>query len=437
MKKSMKSKSVDLKFFIVPFLLITLLFTYLIYGSVTKWVNQNYGYVKSNAVNVARVYSENLNKSLKAKGLLYELIDERLKTASSSLAKNNSYHSNVLLMLLAKELNVDVIYSYDRDGVVQYSSSDEFIGWKAEEGHPVYDYMVSGKKFYVENIRYDSVSGKRYKYSYTRLSDGRFFQVGVSAESIEEFLHDFEMDKLLGDIGKSHTVEYTHFINLEYRVEVSTNDLLKGLVITDPEITQAMDRNQEVDKVSKVKNEDIYEVYVPVYLDSVKIGTLAVGQNVTNLINDKFNIIISGIFVLLIIMVIMGMFIVITYNKTYKHMRLAYFDPLTKLPNNHYMKEFLDEKNKTVNINNGVYYLGPNNDYSIEVAFYYSGDNSNLNTTAVGVINSVNKPEIEGNTIILKDKTDNRGSFSIDLKIFEIAGQKESTITIKLSGNNK
>lgn len=84
-----------------------------------------------------------------------------------------------------------------------------------------------------------------------------------------------------------------------------------------------------------------------------------------------------------------------------------------------------------------MYYLGPNNDYSIEVAFYYSGDNSNLNTTAVGVINSVNKPEIEGNTIILKDKTDNRGSFSIDLKIFEIAGQKESTITIKLSGNNK
>ena len=344
MKKKMKSKSVELKFFIIPFLLISLIFAYLIYGNISSWINYNYNYRKSEAVNVVRIYSENLNKSIKAKGLLYELIDERLETASSSLVKNSSYHSDVLLMLLARELNVDVIYSFDTNGVIQFSSSGEYIGWKAEEGHPVYDFMISGKKFYVEDIRYDSESSKRYKYSYTRLSDGRFFQVGVSAESIDEFLQDFEMSKLLGDIGKSNTVEFAHFINLEHRIEESTRKEFKDIVITDSEITEAIDRNQEVDKFSKVKNEDVYEIYVPVYVDSVKIDTLAVGQNVTDFMDDKFNVIVGGFFVLFSFMIVMGILVVITYNKTYKHMKLAYFDPLTQLPNNQNMKEFLDEK---------------------------------------------------------------------------------------------
>jgi len=356
-KKKMKSKTVDLKYFVIPFLLITIAFSYIVYGTIISWIKNNYDYIKSDALNVARVYSQNLNKSTKAKELLYNLIDERLETAGSALGQRNEAHSNELLRILAEELNVDVIYSYDRNGVVQFANTDEYIGWKAEEGHPVYDFMASGESFRVEEVRKDSESERKYKYSYTRLSDGRFFQVGVSAENIEVFLNDFEMKQLLSDIGKSYTVDFAHFISLDHMIVESTHEEFKGQFINDPEITHAMYLNQEVDKISRVMNENAYQVYVPVYVDTVKIGTLSIGQNVTGFFDAAFNIIGSGFLVLLSIVVVMGILIVITYNKTTKHMKLAYFDPLTKLPNDAYMKEFLSGKIRQKKISNKAIFL--------------------------------------------------------------------------------
>ncbi|HSR03375.1 MAG TPA: GGDEF domain-containing phosphodiesterase [Proteiniclasticum sp.] len=357
MKKRMKSKTVDLKYFVIPFLLIAIAFSYIIYGTIISWIKNNYDNIKSDALNVARVYSQNLNKSTKAKDLLYNLIDERLETAGSALGQRNEAHSNELLRILAEELNVDVIYSYDRNGVVQFASTDEYIGWKAAEGHPVYDFMASGESFRVEEVRKDSESERKYKYSYTRLSDGRFFQVGVSAENIEVFLNDFEMKQLLSDIGKSYTVDFAHFISLDHMIVESTHEEFKGQYINDPEITHAMYLNQEVDKISRVMNENAYQVYVPVYVDSKKIGTLSIGQNVTGFFDATFNIIGSGFLVLLSIVAVMGILIVITYNKTTKHMKLAYFDPLTKLPNDIYMKEFLSGKIRQKKISNKAIFL--------------------------------------------------------------------------------
>ena len=357
MKKRMKSKTVDLKYFVIPFLVITIAFTYIVYGTIISWIKNNYDYIKSDALNVARVYSQNLNKSTKAKELLYNLIDERLETAGSALGQRNEAHSNELLSILAEELNVDVIYSYDRNGVVQFASSGEFIGWKAEEGHPVYNFMASGQSFHVEEVRMDTESELNYKFSYTRLSDGRFFQVGVSAENIEVFLKDFEMKQLLSEIGKSYSVDFAHFINLDHMIVESTHEEFIGQIINDPEITHSMYLNQEVDKISKVMNENAYQFFVPVYVDSLKIGTLSICQNVTCFFDAAFNIIGSGFLVLLSIVVVMGILIVISYNKTTKHMKLAYFDPLTKLPNDVYMKEFLSGKIRQKKISNKAIFL--------------------------------------------------------------------------------
>ncbi len=357
MKKRVKSKTVEIKYFVIPFLIITMTFSYLVYGTISSWIKNNYDYIKSDAVNVARAYSQSLNKSTKAKDLLYNLIDERLKTAGSALMQRNEAHSNELLKTLAEELNVDVIYSYDRNGVIRYANSDEYIGWKAEEGHPVHDFITSGERFHVEAVRKDSESDEKYKYSYTRLNDGRFFQLGVSAENIEGFLSDFEMKQLLADISKSYTVDFAHFIGLDHIIMESTHEEFIGQGISDPEIIQAMQLNQEADRMSDVMNQKTYQVYVPVYVDSVKIGTLAVGQNVSGFIDTAFSVIGSGFLVLLSILIVMGILIVITYNKTNKHMKLAYFDPLTKLPNDVYMKEFLAGKISQKKISNKAIFL--------------------------------------------------------------------------------
>lgn len=369
MKKRIKSKTVELKYFVIPFLIITTAYSYLIYGTMVNWIQNNYDSIKSDAINVARVYSQNLNKSTKAKELLYDLIDERLMLASSALSQRNEGHSNSLLLLLADELNVDVIYSYDRNGVIQFDNTGEYIGWKAPEGHPVYDFMRSGEKYLVEEVRKDSESERFYKYSYTRLSDGRFFQIGVSAENIQGFLKEFEMEQLLQEIGKSYTVDFAHFIGTDNIIKESTLEGFKGQAVVHEDLIQAMYLNQEYDMISEVSGRDAFQVYVPVFVDSVKIGTLAIGQNTEGLFSTTFNVIGKGLWILLSIIVIMAVLIVLTYNKSTKHLKLAYYDTLTNLPNDVYMKEYLGSKILQKKIpNKAIFLINMRNFRTINIA---------------------------------------------------------------------
>lgn len=369
MKKRLKSKTIELKYFIIPFLLIILAYSYLVYGAMVSWIKNNYDFIRADAINVARVYSQNLNKSTKAKELLYDLIDERLLMASSALSQRTEGHSNELLVLLATELNVDVIYSYDSNGVIQYSSLNEYIGWKAPEGHPVYGFLHSGEKFLVEEVRKDSESERFYKYSYTRLSDGRFFQVGVSAENIQSFLKDFEMKQLLSDIGKSYTVDFAHFIGPDNVISESTIDSFKGIAIEDKDLLQAIYLDKEYDLTSEVLGVRSYQVYVPVYVDSVKIGTLAIGQKTDSFLSSALGIIGKGSGVLLSIIVVMGILIVITYNKSKNHLSLAYYDTLTNLPNDAYMKEYLAGKITQKKIaNKAIFLINMRNFRTINIA---------------------------------------------------------------------
>ena len=343
-KNRMKSKSVNLKYFILSFLLITVAFSYLIYGTVSGWIRNNYEYMRSDAVHVARVYAHNLNKSTKAKEIFHGLLDDRLKSAGSALAQRTEPHTSELLAHLMEEVRVDVIYSYDRNGIVRFSSTEEYIGWKAPEGHPVHAFMESGEDFHVEAIRKDTESGGKYKFSYVRLPDGRFFQIGVSAETMDGFLNDFEMKQLLSEMGRSDTVDFAHFIGLNHRILESTDAAHIGEAVEDETIRSAMDRQEEVDRITGVMKESVYEVYVPVYVDAVKIGTLAIGRNLAGFFDAASGIIARGFFVLFSIITVIGMLMVLTYNRTRRHMQLAYFDPLTGLPNDIYMKEFLEEK---------------------------------------------------------------------------------------------
>ncbi|WP_312651831.1 GGDEF domain-containing phosphodiesterase [Proteiniclasticum sp.] len=369
MKKRIKSKTIELKYFIIPFLLIILAYSYLIYGTMVSWIKNNYDFIRADAINVARVYSHNLNKSTKAKELLYDLIDERLLMASSALSQRTEGHSNELLGLLARELNVDVIYSYDSNGVIQYDSSNEYIGWKAPEGHPVYAFLHSGEKYHVEEVRKDSESERFYKYSYTRLSDGRFFQVGVSAENIQGFLKDFEMEQLLSDIGKSYTVDFAHFIGTDNVIKESTIESFKGVVIEDKDLLQAIYLDQEYEKTSDVLGVKSFQVYVPVYMDEVKIGTLAIGQNTESFFSSALGVIGKGTGVLLSIITVMGILIIITYNKSKNHLNLAYYDTLTNLPNDVYMKEYLSGKISQKKIaNKAIFLINMRNFRTINIA---------------------------------------------------------------------
>lgn len=357
MKKRMKSKTVELKYFIIPFLVITLAFSYIVYSAMVSWITDNYNYIKADALNVARVYSQNLHKSEKAKELLYHLMDERLEFAGTALRQKGRVLSGDILAGYAKELNVDVINGYSPEGILQYDSTGENTGRKLEPDDPAYDFLMSDDSFKIDEIRMDTVSGVPYKYAYARLSDGGFYQIGIQAESIHGFLKDFEMEKLLGEIGAAYSVDFAHFIGTNNEILESTMKDRMGEFITDKNVLQAMYLNHEYDMISEVEGKNAYQVFVPVYVDGTKIGTLAVGQNTETFLSAAFGVIGKGIWVLFSVLLVMGSLIIITYNKSAIQLKLAYYDPLTNLPNDSYMKEYLSSKISQKKIRNKAIFL--------------------------------------------------------------------------------
>ena len=53
----------------------------------------------------------------------------------------------------SKIYDIDEIYAYTPEGVIEFSGTGKYIGWKAEEGHPVYDFMIGNDEILIEDIR--------------------------------------------------------------------------------------------------------------------------------------------------------------------------------------------------------------------------------------------------------------------------------------------
>lgn len=344
MKNKNKFKPVNIKVFIIPFIIVTLIFFMIGHITINSIQSYYYNHMKENSLKIAHNYSENLSKANEAYDVVNELLKEKLLVASETTVLYTGRHSNELLKELANTLKVDEIYSYNPQGEVVYSNTGKFIGWKPNEGHPVANFMISDRISLVEDIRQDTETGIPYKYGYFRASDGRFVQIGVRADKINHFLAHFEMQHLLDEMKDDGVVAQISFIDNGFKVIGSTENRLIGQEITDQTVKTAIRESREYGSINNHYGEEEYEVFVPVYLGNSKLGTLAIGQSLieTEVVIRKVSI--FGILVLLIVYATLLFAIIFTHKKNRKLIQLAYYDTLTGLPNDLYLKELIAEE---------------------------------------------------------------------------------------------
>ncbi len=348
--KNNKVKATSVNTFIIPLIIITaafFLFDVFIIGVVKE---HYYDIKKEEAGKLAKSYSVSLINAAQAQEVVNDLLGEKLIVAGRTTANYEANHSNGLLGELAKELEVDIIYSYDDKAEVIYSSNGDFIGWKAYEGHPVYDFMKSGEVSRVGNIRQDTETGVFYKYGYFRKDEGGFVQIGVLAEKISQFLGRFEVEKLLLDMSEDKDIKDIKLVDDEFRIISSTNDSLIGEHITNLEVRNAAKAGIDYGYVNNSKEEKVYEIFISSELAGSKISLLGVEYSLkdTDILIKRISII--GSVVLLVIYASVLYAMLITRKTDKKLLEAAYYDPLTGLPNQQHMQTFLE---KTVKSNSG------------------------------------------------------------------------------------
>ncbi|MPW27299.1 EAL domain-containing protein [Alkalibaculum sp. M08DMB] len=370
MKANNKFIKPNVKVFIIPFVLITVLFFIAGQITVTSIKNHYYELKKQEALILSRGYSQNLTKSAQASEIIDKLLDEKLLVASRASVLFSENPSNELFIELADALEIQEIDYYNNRGELIYSNIEELIGWVAPKGHPVHNFMISDSISLVEDIRRDSITGTYYKYAYSKFNNGSFIQVGVRADKINEFFNNFETQQLLNEMNEG--VDMIRFIDNNFYVTGSTKLELIGNVITDSQIKSEITENREHSYITNVNGDSVYEVFVPVVFEDNRIGTLAISFSLKETIDIVNKVTLIGLFTLTIIYASLLFIMLSGYKKDNELLQLAYYDLLTGLPNKRYLKVLVDhELNKSEAKQSAILLINCNNFRLINMTFGY------------------------------------------------------------------
>lgn len=377
-----KIKVVNFKNYLIPLIFITIIFVAADTIMIHSIRNYYYNRIREESLNFAKNYTYSLDKSNEAYHFINNLLDEKILVASRMIANYDEDINSFLLDELAHNLEVDKIYYYNAEGVIIYSSSRDFIGWKATEGHPVYDFMKSKKKSYVEDIQQDTRTGISYKFGYYKSSDGSIVQVGVYANRIKKIINTFEVQNLIDEMSDRGGVTHIHFIDNDFKIIGSSQKKQIGNILSENLQTQ-ISGESGFGYINHIEGKNIYEVYSPVFFSGVKIGTLCIGQSIKETQATIWKFTTACILILAIIFFILLYAMITSYRKNKNLLKLAYNDVLTGLPNKLYLEKFLSEElEKSKSNNKAIILINCSNfkTFNLTIGFQ-SGDNILLEIT--------------------------------------------------------
>ncbi len=318
--------------------------------------------IHEEAVSTARSYSYTIRKNMKAREVVNELISHKILAAGSVLV-NEDRVAAADLETMARELKVDSIDVYNPEGRVINSAFPGNLGWSVYEGHPVNDFYTSDLKSMIGGIRVNTISNKEFQYGYFRMENGGFIQVGVSAEKIYAYSDDFELINAFNEIKEENGSVYLSFLDRRNRILASSESGKVGTVITDPEVQSVIESGVENGLVTYEDGEEIYQVFVPIYKEGVKVGTLSIGESTASAKELAQKLFFIWIVVMIFVYGVFLLLISSAYKKNKDLIQLAYFDPKSGLPNHTYLKALLLERRKNQVEENRAIILAHNSQY--------------------------------------------------------------------------
>ncbi|NLW16625.1 MAG: GGDEF domain-containing protein [Firmicutes bacterium] len=336
-------KTTDLKQYLFVVLLSVVILFVAGYQIITAAQNFYNGQVAEETQRLANIYAQKLAAAAEATTIIDGLLEDKLLATGQIVALYDGQYSNRLLAEIADIMQVDEIYVYNREGQIVYSNTGIYLGWHAKEGHPVYNFMRSGKQSHVDEIRRDSESERYLKYAYWRLNDtGRFLQMGVLAERVRDFLGRFELQCLLTEIVADPYIKCAVFY--DNNLEPIAHQGHEGDFILTADAKAAMQEGREFAGEIYSGDAPFYQVLLPVWVEDRKLGTLAVHNELgeTKLLIARVRMI--GITTLVIVFGLLLAMLSSNRKKNETLIRYSYYDAVTGLPNKTYWEEFFQSQ---------------------------------------------------------------------------------------------
>lgn len=210
---------------------------------------------------------------------LYEMLEEKIKVAAQIVLEYEGPMSNDFLREIQKYTSVDELNWYSPDGEILYSNFEGHHGWKAFEGHSLYDFIASSEIELMEDIREDAITGIPFKYGSIKNKEGNFVQVGILAENIYTLTERFSYQALVENLAKEESIYYALVIDTDLKaIADSDKDDIGIDYYDDDEYQEALLGNTTtVEWYYPRINNNVLEVATPILIDNEIIGVLGIG----------------------------------------------------------------------------------------------------------------------------------------------------------------
>ncbi len=337
-----KLKKVEISYFLAPFLIIVLGFSVITYAAIKIRVNQKYTELENITLEISDSFAQSLAQTRKSSQVITELLDEKILNASQAIMLIENKYDNQVLQSISEMFNVDEVHLFDPEGEIIYSTSEQIIGWKVYESHPIYAFMMGDQSMLVEDIRRDTEDGLLYKFGYVKNADGSFLQLGILAEHIHEVLADFEITNLVHNISDRSDVKDVFYIDESYEVVASSIPSYIGWEIKDSQIgSEIAGKPAELQKIEATEV-TYYSIAAPIVSDSEKIGTLLLRWPTGKMEAEVAQIVRFGASIFFIVIFTTGIILFYAYKKNKSNVKIAYYDELTGLRNSKFLMDYLD-----------------------------------------------------------------------------------------------
>ena len=344
MNKNRKPVTMDLKVYIIPLLLISGIFIvtgFFLFSGIRDHFHDRR---REEALTLAKSYARSISKYTEAEEIIDGLLTEKIRMATESAALMESEFSSGKLKELALDMGVDELDYYDETGYLTYSNLEHLIGWVIYPGHPIDDFLKSGEKTLVEEIRQDVITGDYYKYGYYRMEDGRLIQVGLRANTVYAFLERFSVGNLLSDLMSSESALRIDLLDQNLSVLSSTESTAAGTLPDLEEARRSLESSQEYSFLHDTGKEQQFQVLVPILLEeeSVKdMYALSIAYSMDETEAEIRSMSFFGFTALVLIYGSLLYSMISTFRKNGSLKKAAYYSALSGLPNKLHLEEYL------------------------------------------------------------------------------------------------
>lgn len=210
-----------------------------------------------------------------------DMLSSKLEIAAKTIFRNREHISDTYLKSILSDLDVDELHWLTPEGKVLYSSIPAYVGWITPDTHPLYGFIHSSEKSFIEAIRPDALHGNQMKFGAFKAHDDFVVQVGIKADTIKSLSKAFQYQSIVDNIRNRSGISYAVFIDAK-GIAIADSDI-NGIgrdYSKDPTISKALlGINSSLEIFDELSQTRVYDFTKPIYSDEILIGVLKIGFN--------------------------------------------------------------------------------------------------------------------------------------------------------------